>query len=93
MSAALEFRSVDVIFARADGRDGRKSIEQALKALDAGERLVTPALLLPVRVVGQQQPPAAVTPAPSRAAGRARCDRYMPGARLRLARGQRRLDP
>jgi glycine betaine/proline transport system ATP-binding protein len=37
MSAALEFRSVDVIFARADGRDGRKSIEQALKALDAGD--------------------------------------------------------
>ncbi len=30
MSAALEFRSVDVLFARAEGRDGRKSIEQAL---------------------------------------------------------------
>ena len=37
MSAALEFRSVDVLFARADGRDGRKSIEQALRALDAGD--------------------------------------------------------
>lgn len=36
MSVAVEFQNVDILFARAPGRDGRRTIEQALVALDAG---------------------------------------------------------
>jgi glycine betaine/proline transport system ATP-binding protein len=36
MSAAVEFQNVDILFARAPGRDGRKAIAKALAALDAG---------------------------------------------------------
>ena len=36
MSAALEFRKVDVLFPRAQGREGAGSVRQALTRLDAG---------------------------------------------------------
>jgi glycine betaine/proline transport system ATP-binding protein len=36
MSAAVEFQNVDILFARAPGRDGRKAVAMALAALDAG---------------------------------------------------------
>jgi glycine betaine/proline transport system ATP-binding protein len=36
MNAAVEFQSVDILFARQLGRDGRKAIREALAALDAG---------------------------------------------------------
>jgi glycine betaine/proline transport system ATP-binding protein len=36
MSAAVEFRSVDILFARQPGRAGRASMREALAALDAG---------------------------------------------------------
>jgi len=36
MTAAVEFQNVDILFARAPGRDGRKAIGKALAALDAG---------------------------------------------------------
>jgi len=36
MTAAVEFQNVDILFARAPGRDGRKAIVKALAALDAG---------------------------------------------------------
>ena len=36
MTAAVEFQNVDILFARQPGRDGRKAIEQATAALDAG---------------------------------------------------------
>jgi glycine betaine/proline transport system ATP-binding protein len=35
-SAAVEFQNVDILFARQQGRDGRKAIREALSALDAG---------------------------------------------------------
>jgi glycine betaine/proline transport system ATP-binding protein len=36
MSAALEFRGVDVVFPRATGREGVEALRRALAALDAG---------------------------------------------------------
>jgi glycine betaine/proline transport system ATP-binding protein len=36
MSCAVEFKSVDILFARAPGREGRRSIRAALAALDRG---------------------------------------------------------
>jgi glycine betaine/proline transport system ATP-binding protein len=36
MSAAIEFRDVDILFARQPGRAGRSSIREALAALDTG---------------------------------------------------------
>jgi glycine betaine/proline transport system ATP-binding protein len=36
MSAAVEFQSVDILFARQPGRAGRAAIREALAALDAG---------------------------------------------------------
>jgi glycine betaine/proline transport system ATP-binding protein len=36
MKSAVEFQNVDILFARAPGRDGRKAIREALAALDAG---------------------------------------------------------
>ncbi len=36
MSCAVEFKSVDILFARAPGRDGRRSIRAALAELDGG---------------------------------------------------------
>jgi glycine betaine/proline transport system ATP-binding protein len=36
MTAAVEFQSVDILFAQQPGRDGRKAIREALAALDAG---------------------------------------------------------
>ena len=36
MTAAVEFQDVDILFARASGRAGRKAISEALTALDAG---------------------------------------------------------
>ena len=36
MSAAVEFKNVDILFARQPGRDGRRAIREALAALDAG---------------------------------------------------------
>jgi glycine betaine/proline transport system ATP-binding protein len=36
MTHAVEFKNVDILFARAPGRDGRKAIGKALAALDAG---------------------------------------------------------
>jgi glycine betaine/proline transport system ATP-binding protein len=35
-TSAVEFQNVDILFARAQGRDGRKAIRAALTALDAG---------------------------------------------------------
>lgn len=35
-AAALEFRDVDILFARQPGREGRKAVREALTALDAG---------------------------------------------------------
>jgi glycine betaine/proline transport system ATP-binding protein len=36
MNSAIEFKDVDILFARQPGRDGRKAIREALTALDAG---------------------------------------------------------
>jgi len=36
MTAAVEFQSVDILFAQQPGRDGRRAIREALAALDAG---------------------------------------------------------
>ena len=36
MNSAIEFKDVDILFAREPGRDGRKAIREALVALDAG---------------------------------------------------------
>ncbi|MDE2348415.1 MAG: choline ABC transporter ATP-binding protein [Gammaproteobacteria bacterium] len=36
MSTAIEFKSVDILFSRGEGRDGRKSIREALALLDSG---------------------------------------------------------
>ena len=36
MTTAIEFKSVDILFARGQGRDGRRSIRDALALLDAG---------------------------------------------------------
>ena len=36
MTPAVEFKNVDILFARAPGRDGRKAKARALAALDAG---------------------------------------------------------
>ena len=36
MSTAIEFKSVDILFSRGEGRDGRKAIREALALLDAG---------------------------------------------------------
>jgi glycine betaine/proline transport system ATP-binding protein len=36
MTAAIEFKSVDILFARQPGRSGRSSIREALAALDGG---------------------------------------------------------
>jgi glycine betaine/proline transport system ATP-binding protein len=36
MTAAVEFQSVDILFAQQAGRDGRKAIREAIAALDAG---------------------------------------------------------
>jgi glycine betaine/proline transport system ATP-binding protein len=36
MTAAVEFQSVDILFAQQPGRDGRKAIREAIAALDAG---------------------------------------------------------
>ncbi len=36
MSIALEFRDVDILFARESGRDGKRALQSALGALDAG---------------------------------------------------------
>ena len=35
--AAVEFQEVDILFARQSGRHGRRSIRDALAALDAGD--------------------------------------------------------
>ena len=35
-AAAIEFKDVDILFARQDGRDGRKAVQGALACLDAG---------------------------------------------------------
>ncbi|MDP9014845.1 MAG: choline ABC transporter ATP-binding protein [Pseudomonadota bacterium] len=36
MTAAVEFKDVDILFAQTAGRDGRRAIREALAALDAG---------------------------------------------------------
>ena len=36
MTAAVEFQNVDILFARAPGREGRKALARALEAVDAG---------------------------------------------------------
>jgi glycine betaine/proline transport system ATP-binding protein len=36
MNSAVEFENVDILFARAAGRDGRKALREARAALDAG---------------------------------------------------------
>ena len=36
MTAAVEFKAVDILFAQTAGRDGRRAIRQALAVLDAG---------------------------------------------------------
>jgi glycine betaine/proline transport system ATP-binding protein len=36
MNAAVEFQNVDILFAQQPGREGRRSIREALAALDAG---------------------------------------------------------
>jgi len=36
MNSAIEFKDVDILFAREPGRDGRRAIREALVALDAG---------------------------------------------------------
>ena len=36
MTAAIEFKAVDILFSRSQGRDGRRAIRDALALLDAG---------------------------------------------------------